>query len=157
MIIIVMGVSGSGKSTIGKLLADKLNLPFYDADDFHPISNIQKMKSGIALEDADRKPWLELLNEKLRKWSDSGAVLACSALKESYREILTKGLPSAKWVYLFGTADMIASRIVRRRGHYMPPALLESQLKTLEEPEYGIKVDVSSNTEEIVTKIIKEL
>ena len=153
-----MGVSGCGKTTLGKLLAEKKNLPFYDADDYHPISNLQKMKGGIPLSDKDRKPWLELLNTKLKEWSKGkGVVLACSALKESYRKLLTRGLKEVHWVFLSGTQELIALRMQKRINHFMPFELLRSQLAELEEPEYGIKVDIDKSPELIVEHILQEL
>lgn len=158
MIFIVMGVSGCGKTTVGKLLAEKQELPFYDADDFHPIRNIQKMKSGIPLTDEDRKPWLEQLNLKLKEWQkNKGAVLACSALKENYRKILSSGIQNLVWVFLSGSRDLIAYRMKNRSAHYMPPELLDSQFADLEEPGYGIKISIDNKPEIIVEKIVQAL
>jgi 6-phosphogluconate dehydrogenase len=157
MIYILMGVSGSGKTTIGEKLARALALPFYDADNFHPRSNIQKMSSGIPLTDQDRLPWLEELAKNIRLWhSGVGAVLACSALKEEYRKILQNGLP-VTWVYLFGQRETIRQRLEGRRGHYMSTVLLDSQLETLETPAYGIHADVGSGADEIVQEIIAKI
>ncbi|MGK7390361.1 MAG: gluconokinase [Candidatus Cyclobacteriaceae bacterium M2_1C_046] len=158
MIIIVMGVSGSGKTTVGRLLAEKLDIPFYDADNFHPLDNIKKMKAGIPLSDMDREPWLQHLNNKLGEWSkDKGAVLACSALKEAYRKQLNKGIEGILWIYLSGSADLIAYRMKSRMGHYMPPELLQSQFADLEEPSYGIKAAIDKDPETIVQNILDEL
>ena len=156
MIIIVSGVSGTGKSTIGKLLADKLKLPFYDGDDFHPETNVQKMKEGIALGDQDRAPWLELLSNEIAKWeSKKGAVLACSALKESYRKTLSSQCKQViYWVILNGTKLLLTERLAARKGHYFNPLLLASQLNTLELPDYGLVIDVQSTPDEIVNKIL---
>lgn len=158
MIIIIMGVSGSGKTTVGKLLAEELGLSFYDADNFHSIENVRKMKSGVPLTDDDRNPWLQHLNDNLVEWdSKEGAVLACSALKDRYRKQLKKNLKKISWVYLSGSADLIAYRMRARKKHYMPPELLQSQFADLEEPHYGIKVDIADDPEFIVKEILKML
>ncbi|HEY9397461.1 MAG TPA: gluconokinase [Burkholderiales bacterium] len=149
MIVILMGVSGSGKTTIGKLLAQRLGAHFLDADDFHPEDNVKKMRSGIALDDADRTPWLEQLKTELRNHEARGdsVVLACSALKRSYRDQLRQGLGDVRVVYLHGTKALLATRLAGREGHYMPPTLLDSQLETLEEPRNAITIDVSGTPE----------
>lgn len=158
MVIIVMGVSGCGKTTIGKMLAHKLKAQFYDADDFHPIKNVKKMAAGIPLTDEDRKPWLETLNYNLQKLQEnSDVVLACSALKESYRKILKNGLKELKWVFLSGSQDIIDHRMKNRKDHFMHPELLQSQFLDLEEPVYAIKVDVSDNPELITNQIIEKI
>lgn len=155
MIIIVCGVSGTGKTTIGSLLADNLNLPFFDADDFHPESNVSKMKSGKALNDQDRQPWLEVLADELMVWeSNKGAVLACSALKESYRKTLaSRCKTNIHWVMLSGSAELLTQRLESRQGHFMGSKLLQSQLDTLELPNYGLLIDVQNTVNEIVTEI----
>ena len=139
MIVILMGVSGAGKSTIGGLLAQRAGLIFADADDFHPAANKAKMAAGHPLDDADRKPWLEELNRILRGWQQAGqgGVMACSALRQSYREILSAGLPAhaLSFVLLDGPIDLIAGRLAARHHEFMNAALLESQLRTLERPE----------------------
>ncbi|TVR28953.1 MAG: gluconokinase, partial [Balneolaceae bacterium] len=144
MIIILMGVSGCGKTTVGKRLADKLDLPFYDADDFHPIKNVEKMKSGEPLTDADRHPWLATLAWEIEKWNQGdGAVLACSALKKSYRDILNPGTSDqVQFVYLKGSEEVILNRMQQREGHYMPAELLRSQFEALEEPEDALTVSI---------------
>lgn len=154
-----MGVSGCGKSTVGKLLADNLNIDFYDADDFHPNANITKMKNGQALNDTDRKPWLLLLSQKLKEWQQKGgAVLACSALKESYRQLLmSNNLDTIKWVYLKGTFEVISERIGKRENHFMKSDLLKSQFETLEIPEYGSHISITNKPSEIITTIIEGL
>lgn len=158
MLIVVMGVSGCGKTTIGKMLAEKLDVPFYDADNFHSISNIQKMQSGVPLTDRDRDPWLKTLNKKLIEWSNNkGAVLACSALKENYRIILQSKAEEIFWVFLHGTPELIAHRLQLRNKHYMPDELLASQFMSLEEPEYGLKVSIDEEPKNIVEKIIDNL
>ena len=155
-LIIVMGVSGSGKTTIGKQLALALDIPFFDADDFHPKSNIEKMSNGIPLNDEDRLPWLQNLNRHLIAHKNSGAVLACSALKESYREILSEGI-FIDWVYLKADFDLIKERMLDRKDHFMPLELLQSQFNTLETPNYGIHVSNTSTPTEIVKKILSNL
>lgn len=155
MIIIVCGVSGTGKSTIGKLLADTLQLPFYDGDDFHPKSNVQKMQNGIALNDQDRAPWLNQLSTELAQWeSEKGAVLACSALKESYREMLsTKCKAPITWIVLNGSKALLTERLDAREGHFFDSHMLTSQLNTLELPDYGLVINVALTPEEIVDTI----
>ena len=157
MIFIVMGVSGCGKTTIGARLAKKLGLPFYDADQFHPQSNIEKMKTGIPLNDQDRMPWLEQLADNIRQWEkQGGAVLACSALKEQYRQILQDGL-QVNWIYLDGTREVIMERLEARKAHYMSPAMLNSQLEVLEKPAYGLHIDISHSPQIIVQQILTKL
>lgn len=136
-----MGVSGCGKSTIGKPLAERLGFPFFDADEFHPPENVAKMAAGTALTDADRWPWLALLNGKLKE--QKNAVLACSALKQSYRDALAKGLPDCRFVHLRGSIELIRSRLAERKHRYMPASLLESQFATLELPREAIEVDIA--------------
>ncbi|MCR6641029.1 MAG: gluconokinase [Sporocytophaga sp.] len=158
MIYIIMGVSGCGKTTIGKLLSSQLNLPFFDGDNFHPENNIQKMSCGIPLTDEDRLPWLTSISENLKKWElTGGAVLACSALKEDYRQILLSTSTPVTWIFLDGHMDIIKQRLDNREGHYMPSTLLISQLGLLERPQYGIHVDVSSTPNLIVQEILKKL
>ncbi|WP_239000224.1 gluconokinase [Hyunsoonleella ulvae] len=158
MVIVVMGVSGSGKTTISKQLAKALKLPYYDADDFHPQANIDKMSSNKALNDTDRKPWLLDLAKHIKLWSsNTGAVLACSALKETYRALLSSHYKSIVWVYLSGTKDVIKKRINQRQGHFMSSNLLSTQFDTLEIPDYGIHVDIMASPEQIVKTIISQL
>ncbi len=148
-----MGVSGSGKTTIGELLATRFGLPFFDADDFHSAANIEKMRNGVALNDQDRQPWLSGLAENIRLWRNSGgAVLACSALKESYRQLLTTN-SQAYWVFLNGHPELILQRLQKRTDHYMSPGLLDSQFSVLEKPAYGIHADVSLPVDVIVEQI----
>lgn len=149
---IIMGVSGSGKTTVGMLLAKKLNLPFYDADDFHPKANIEKMSRGIPLNDRDRLPWLGTLNKAISTWKNGG-VLACSALKESYREQLSKN-HLIEWVYLAGDLETIQKRM-EQRDHFMKPEMLRSQFDDLEPPSYGIHVLIDQSPEAIVDQIIQ--
>ena len=155
MIVIVMGVSGCGKSTIGQLLASRLAYPFLDADEFHPPENVAKMAAGTPLSDADRLPWLELLNAKLR--AQECAVLACSALKESYRQILSRGIVDCRFVHLCGDIELIRSRLAARKHRYMPASLLESQFATLEPPRGAIEMDINQNAPQCVEAIAARL
>ncbi len=156
-IFFIMGVSGCGKSTIGKLLAKALEIPFYDGDDYHPEENIKKMASGQALNDDDRKGWLAQLNILAVDHKTTGAVIACSALKESYREMLAKDIREAvKWVFLEGTFEEILERLQARKGHFMPTALLRSQFNDLEIPEDAISVSIGLSPEQIVAEIISK-
>jgi len=159
MIIVVMGVSGSGKTTVGKALASALEIPFYDADDFHPQDNIVKMEQGIPLQDLDRESWLETLSKNLTQWEvATGAVLACSALKEMYRTALYSGVNNdMTWVYLYGRSELIKERMAGRRGHYFKPELLDSQLADLEPPQYGWHFNISSSADHIVKSILDKL
>jgi len=149
---IIMGVSGCGKTSVGKVLAEQLGWNFYDADDFHPPENIAKMAIGTPLTDADRAPWLESLRALIASClrTDKPGVLACSALKERYRQILLEGNPGAQLVYLRGSYDLIWSRMARRPGHYMKPEMLQSQFDALEEPQDALTLDVSLSVEQIV-------
>jgi gluconokinase len=155
MILVVMGVSGVGKTTIGRLVAERLGWRFIDADDHHPAANVAKMAAGTPLEDADRWPWLDALNEILRK--ERGAVLACSALKESYRKRLVAGLAETRIVFLDGSKALIASRLAARKHRYMPASLLDSQFATLEPPVNAIRVDVAQPVEASVAAILGSL
>ncbi|WP_298422679.1 gluconokinase [uncultured Kordia sp.] len=157
-IIIIMGVSGCGKTTVGKSIATQLKLPFFDGDDFHPKANIEKMKQHIPLNDIDRKPWLEILASNIKYWSISdGAVLACSALKESYRKILATHINTIDWVFLTGKYKVIQQRLEQREQHFMKSTLLQSQFDTLEIPTYGFHICIEKEREEIVTEIIEKL
>jgi carbohydrate kinase (thermoresistant glucokinase family) len=149
-----MGVTGSGKTTIGRLLSEELGWTFYDADDFHPRANIEKMQSGTPLNDDDRRPWLVTLSNLIHNCLERGeqATLACSALKESYRKFLLVD-ERVKLIYLKGDYCILQKRLSERRGHYMNPALLDSQLETLEEPASGLQVDISLSPGEIVKRI----
>jgi gluconokinase len=159
VIVILMGVSGVGKTTVGELLARETGWPLYDADDFHSAPNIEKMRIGIALTDEDRWPWLDRLNATLREIDQRGgsALLACSALKQRYRDVLKAGRPGVRFVYLCGSEDLIRDRLKRRRGHYMPASLLASQFAALEEPGGAITVDIGRPPDEIVTSILAGL
>ena len=150
-----MGVSGVGKTTIGEALASELGWPFIDADDFHPPQNVAKMASGVPLQDEDRWPWLDVLNEKLREHEN--AVVACSALKETYRQRLTRGLARFRFVYLHGSFELIAARLAERQHRYMPAALLRSQFEALEPPAQAIAVDVAGEVQTSVAAIAAQL
>ena len=161
MIVILMGVSGSGKTTIGMLLAQRMQTVFADADDFHSVANRAKMAAGHALNDEDRQPWLLMLNTLLSGWFESGesGVLACSALKDSYRKILIRGMPkeAITFVLLDGSRELIAERLARRQDHYMNPALLDSQLTTLETPTEALRVVNDLPPEDVVRIIMNFL
>jgi gluconokinase len=148
-----MGVAGSGKSTVGRLLAERLGWPFLDGDDFHPAENVEKMRRGIPLTDADRLPWLRHLHELASRCEN--AVLACSALKESYRRILSGGDPRVRFIYLRADPALLASRLEGRKGHFFKRALLDSQLDALEEPTEAIIVDASQPAEATVQEILQ--
>jgi gluconokinase len=157
--IIVMGVSGSGKTSVGKVLAEHLKWDFYDADDFHPPENVAKMASGIPLDDSDRAPWLAAMHDLISsslKQNKSG-VLACSALKERYRQQLMNSSGDVQLVYLKGSYDLIWSRMETRTDHYMKPHMLHSQFDALEEPSNALTVDISLSVEEILQFVIKQI
>ncbi len=157
MIFIVMGVSGCGKTTVGKLLADRIVFPFHDADDFHSRGNMEKMNSGIPLTDEDRVPWLFDLAVHVAQWNRrGGAVLACSALKKQYRDMLDwNGKEDVAYIYLKGDRDLILGRMKSRTGHFFPSELLESQLQTLEEPRDAVTVSIGKKPGDICTEIIE--
>ena len=157
MVIILMGVTASGKTTVGRMLAVELAYRFYDADDFHPRANIDKMRRGIALDDADRRPWLKALSDLVRRClaGHTDAVLACSALKQSYRRSLLID-PQVRLVYLKADHDLIRQRLGRRQGHFMNPDLLASQFATLEEPQEALWVDASLEPPEIVAAVRRQ-
>ena len=150
-----MGVSGAGKTTVGSALARELGWRFIDADDHHPAANVAKMAAGQPLTDEDRGPWLDRLRSLLLQEKD--AVLACSALKQAYRERLTHGLDEVRFVYLRGSFSLIESRLSGRQHRYMPAALLRSQFESLEPPEKAIAVDVDADVPACVAAIVKEL
>jgi gluconokinase len=158
MIILMMGTTGAGKTTVGKLLAAKLGWIFVDADDFHPDANIEKMKHGIPLTDADRWPWLEKIHSELVRLDQAGqnVVLACSALKESYRDRLSAGL-DVRIVYLRGSYDVMRSHIERRHGHFAGESILAGQFADLEEPRDALVLDITATQKEIVDQVIRQL
>lgn len=150
-----MGVSGSGKSVVGKGLAARLGWGFYDADDFHPPENIAKMAEGIPLNDNDRIPWLAALHDMIAicLLQNHPGVLACSALKEHYRQILLSDNPGVQLVYLKGSYELILARMAARAGHYMKPTMLQSQFTALEEPSNALVVNVALSVDEIIETI----
>ncbi len=153
-IFYVMGVSGCGKSTIGKLLSKELLIPFFDGDDYHTESNVKKMAAGNPLNDNDRQGWLKRLNELSQDHQNEGAVIACSALKESYRTILSKDLKASHFVYLKGSFEEISERLAQRKNHFMPPDLLQSQFDALEVPVNAITVSITDSPEKILKSIL---
>lgn len=161
-VLVVMGVSGCGKTTVGGLLANRYGWEFEEGDDLHPQANVDKMRSGHALNDADRWPWLQKVAAWIDKQLDAGhdGVITCSALKRSYRDVLNARGAGVVFVYLAGTPETIAARLEMRRGHFMPPGLLASQFEALEEPapdEPFIRVDIGAPPEEILQEIVDEL
>jgi gluconokinase len=159
MVVILMGVAGSGKTTVGEVLAQRLGWRFYDGDDFHSARNRDKMRRGEPLTEEDREPWLEALRELITRCEREGenAVLACSALKRAYREELTGGSREVRLVYLKGPRDLIARRLAARHGHFFDPALLQSQFDALEEPSDALAVDVAGTPEQITDAIVAGL
>lgn len=161
MIVLIMGPAGSGKTTVGELLAAQLSWEFADGDDFHPPANIAKMSQGIPLTDEDRLPWLQSIRDAMLQWQAQGksVVVACSALKRSYRELLGIGsnAKNTKLVYLKGTYDLLLERLHSRKGHYMKEKMLASQLADLEEPTDAITIDLAKSSEQIVSEIRAEL
>jgi gluconokinase len=155
MVVVLMGVAGSGKTTVGRLLARELGWPFYDADDFHPAENLEKMRSGVPLSDEDRAPWLLALRALLAEEARGRhAVLACSALKRSFREALSEG-NDVRFVYLKGSPELIARRLAQRQGHFFRPELLASQLGALETPRDVLEADITLPPE-AVARFIRE-
>ncbi len=159
MVVVVMGVAGAGKTTVGRAVAAALGLPFLAADAFHPPGNVAKMTAGVPLDDADRAPWLRSLAEALAAAERTGgAVLACSALKESYRRTLVVGLQRpARWVHLVAPREVLAARLGRREGHFMPASLLDSQLHTLEPPHDALSIDAARPPAAICAEILGAL
>jgi carbohydrate kinase (thermoresistant glucokinase family) len=161
-ILIIMGVSGAGKTTIARLLAKQLGWPFRDADEFHPRANVEKMKSGIPLDDEDRKPWLVAIAAFIDAERSCGAhaIVTCSALKRAYRDVIAGERPDVRLVFLKGDKELIQSRLAKRHGHFMPPALLQSQFDALEEPgsdENPITVSIDAAPGEIAEEIMARL
>lgn len=156
--VFIIGVSGSGKTHIGKNLARAFDVKFIDADDQHSEQNIEKMKSGIPLTDEDRIPWLLKLNQLAKTHLNEGCIISCSALKQSYRNLLAKGIEhQVNWVYLKGDYDLIYDRMKTRVDHFMKPKMLLSQFETLEEPLDSIEIDISQCTESIIKHLKKEI
>jgi gluconokinase len=155
MVVVLMGVTGSGKTTVGKQLAAELGWPFADADDFHPAANKAKMRAGIPLTDDDRWPWLEALRGVIEQAlaEGRGAVVACSALKAAYRDVLAGGLADVRFVLLDGDPEVLRARLARRLHEFMNPALLESQIETLERPSDAITIDIELPVDEQVRRI----
>jgi gluconokinase len=160
--LVVMGVSGCGKTTLGQALAAKLAIRFFDADDFHPQENVEKMRAATPLTDDDRAPWLQILNSELKTRTDGGEslVLACSALKQSYRDAISKGVPTVNWVFLDGPYELIAERIRARSaatGHYMPADLLRSQFEALEPPSSAVSIAIGLPTEAQIACVLASI
>jgi gluconokinase len=162
MVVVIMGVTGSGKTTVGTLLARQLGWNFADADDFHSAANKQKIHAGIPLTDADRAPWIATLHASIVKWiaQQQSAVLACSALKVEYREELSAGseiAPQVKFVYLKGSYDLIRERLLQRHGHFADEHILASQFETLEQPQDALVVDITASPADLVAQIRQRL
>jgi gluconokinase len=159
MIVILMGAAGAGKSTVGRALADALRWSFYDADDFHDAANIERMRSGVGLTDRDRAPWLARIHTTLVDVANrkADAVVACSALKQKYRDALAEGVPDVRWVYLKGGRDPLRERLVKRRGHYAGPELIDSQLADLEPPANALVLDADQPVTELVTELRRSI
>lgn len=155
--VVVMGVSGAGKSTIGTLIADALNFPFVDADSLHPLENIRKMAAGTPLNDEDRWPWLDLVGHELAHAQGRGMVVACSALKRSYRDAIRRQAPDTIFLHLDGSVEVLSTRLEGRSGHFMPPALLASQVAALErlaDDESAVVVDIAASMSQIVERAV---
>lgn len=159
MVLILMGVSGAGKTTVGRMLAGSLGWDFRDGDDLHPAANRAKMNSGLALTDADRRPWLAAIRAMIDGYLARGqsAIVACSALKRSYREMLSANSARVRFVWLDGSRELIARRIAARRGHFMPAELLASQFSDLEAPAGALRIEVAGSPAEVVATIRREL
>jgi carbohydrate kinase (thermoresistant glucokinase family) len=159
MIVILMGVSGAGKTAVGERLALRLGWPFHDGDDLHPPANRRKMSAGQPLDDDDRRPWLAAIRDLIGEYEASGgsAIVACSALKETYRRLLLAGTSATRIVYLRGTPELIAERLRGRRGHFFDPALLPTQFAALEEPTGATVVDVDAELDTVVERVLAAL
>jgi len=161
-IVVLMGVSGSGKTTVAAMLAGRLNVNFLEGDDLHPPANVEKMRGGTPLTDEDRWPWLRAIAARLDQWraAGEGGVVTCSALKRAYRDIIVGGRPEVVLVYLRGSPELIHRRMAARHEHFMPLKLLDSQFRVLEEPapdEHAIVVDIAATPGEIVATIVQRL
>ncbi|WP_411120765.1 gluconokinase [Streptomyces sp. x-19] len=159
-VIVVMGVAGTGKTTIGPLVADALGVPYAEGDDFHPPANIAKMSAGVPLDDADRGPWLDAIGAWAHGRAGHGGVVSCSALKRAYRDRLRAAAPGVVFLHLAGDRALIEARMAERKGHFMPTALLDSQFATLEPlgpDEAGVAVDVSGTPEQIADRAVTAL
>ncbi|MEU5402466.1 gluconokinase [Streptomyces sp. NPDC005963] len=159
-VVVVMGVAGTGKTTIGPLLADALGVPYAEGDDFHPAANIAKMSAGVPLDDADRWPWLDAIGTWSHGRAGLGGVVSSSALKRAYRDRLRAAAPHAVFLHLTGDRTLIEQRMAERKGHFMPTRLLDSQfatLQALEGDERGVSVDVSGTPEDITARAVAEL
>ena len=159
IVVVVMGVAGSGKSTVGVLIAQDLGADFAEGDRFHPPANIAKMSAGQPLNDADRLPWLQAMADAIREWRgrDRPTVLACSALKQSYRDLLSGGSDEVRFVHLRATRAQVESRMAARKGHFMPTSLIASQFATLEEPAGAIALDVAGTPQEIAAEALRRI
>ncbi|MCS0636080.1 gluconokinase [Streptomyces sp. LP05-1] len=159
-VVVVMGVAGTGKTTIGPLVADRLGLPYAEGDDFHPEANIAKMSAGVPLDDDDRWPWLDAIGQWAHDRAGRGGVVSCSALKRAYRDRLRTAAPGVVFLHLTGDRELIGRRMTERKGHFMPTALLDSQFSTLQplgDDEAGVAVDVSGTPEEIADRAAARL
>jgi carbohydrate kinase (thermoresistant glucokinase family) len=159
MVVVVMGVAGSGKSTVGALIAEALGAEFAEGDLFHPAANVAKMSSGQPLTDADRMPWLDAMAAAIRTWRKEArpTVLACSALKQGYRDLLAGGSDEVRFVHLKATREQVEARMAARKGHYMPPSLIGSQFAALEEPADAIALAVDAPPAEIAAEAVRRL
>jgi len=159
MIVLIMGVAGSGKSTVGELLSERIGWPFFDPDGFHPPENVEKQRQGIPLTDADREPWIKNIHAKMLEFDRAGldAIFGCSALKEKHRKILQSEIKDFLIVHLKGDRELIRGRVASRKGHFMPASLVDSQFESLEMPNDSLAIDVTLTPDEIVKIIRKEI